>query len=164
MRLPAIALDHRGFVVDANAAAEVVFDDNIKIKDRRLFIRDVAARTLLKDTIDQLKDLPRHCGAGYNSPHGQITGDRADLAVRGPVASAVAGTTILAKTFHLTHSEAKLACIIARGAPPDIAARELKISRETARDQLKSVFAERYARGEIAKTEFEEKRWILTEE
>ena len=41
----------------------------------------------------------------------------------------------------LTPSEAKLACIIARGAPPDIAARELKISRETARNQLKSVFA-----------------------
>jgi DNA-binding CsgD family transcriptional regulator len=48
---------------------------------------------------------------------------------------------ILAKTFRLTPSEAKLACIIARGAPPDIAARELKISRETARNQLKSVFA-----------------------
>jgi DNA-binding CsgD family transcriptional regulator len=48
---------------------------------------------------------------------------------------------IIAKTFHLTPSEAKLACIIARGAPPDIAARELKISRETARNQLKSVFA-----------------------
>ena len=48
---------------------------------------------------------------------------------------------ILAKAFHLTPSEAKLACIIARGAPPDTAARELKISRETARNQLKSVFA-----------------------
>jgi DNA-binding CsgD family transcriptional regulator len=45
------------------------------------------------------------------------------------------------QTFRLTPSEAKLACIIARGAPPDIAARELKISRETARNQLKAVFA-----------------------
>jgi DNA-binding CsgD family transcriptional regulator len=43
--------------------------------------------------------------------------------------------------FRLTPSEAKLACFIARGAPPAIAARELKISRETARNQLKSVFA-----------------------
>jgi hypothetical protein len=59
MRLPAIALDQHGFVVDVNAAAEAVFDNNIKIRDRRLFIRDVAARTRLKDTIDQLKDLPR---------------------------------------------------------------------------------------------------------
>jgi DNA-binding CsgD family transcriptional regulator len=48
---------------------------------------------------------------------------------------------ILAKAFQFTHSEAKLACIIARGVPPYIAARELKISREAARNQLKSVFA-----------------------
>ena len=47
---------------------------------------------------------------------------------------------ILAKIFRLTPSEAKLASIIARGVPPDIAARELKISRDTARNQLKSVF------------------------
>jgi DNA-binding CsgD family transcriptional regulator len=48
-------------------------------------------------------------------------------------------SAIVAKTYRLTPSEAKLACIIARGAPPDIAARDLKISRETARNQLKSV-------------------------
>jgi DNA-binding CsgD family transcriptional regulator len=48
---------------------------------------------------------------------------------------------ILAETFRLTPSEANLACIIARGASPGIAAGELKISRETARNQLKSVFA-----------------------
>ena len=48
---------------------------------------------------------------------------------------------ILAKTFRLTPAEAKLACIIARGASPEIAAGDLKISRETARNQLKSVFA-----------------------
>jgi DNA-binding CsgD family transcriptional regulator len=47
---------------------------------------------------------------------------------------------ILAKSFRLTPSETKLAYIIARGAPPQIAARELKISREKALNQLKSVF------------------------
>ena len=59
MRLPAIALDQHGFVADVNAAADAVFDDNIKIKDKRLFIRDPSARALLKEAIDQLKDLPR---------------------------------------------------------------------------------------------------------
>ena len=59
MRLPAIALDQHGFVSDLNAAADAVFDDNIKIKDKRLFIRDPGSRTLLKSAIDQLKDLPR---------------------------------------------------------------------------------------------------------
>jgi hypothetical protein len=53
--LPAVALDRHGFVVDVNAAADAVFDDDIKIKDRRLFVHDRAARALLKEAIDQLR-------------------------------------------------------------------------------------------------------------
>ena len=49
MRLPAIAIDQHGFVVDVNTTADAVFDHNIKIKDRRLFVRDPDARTLLKE-------------------------------------------------------------------------------------------------------------------
>ena len=59
MRLPAIAIDQHGFVADVNTAAGAVFDDEIKIKDRRLFVRDPDARTLLKDAIDQLNDFSR---------------------------------------------------------------------------------------------------------
>ena len=54
MCLPAIALDQHGFVVDVNAAAEAVFDNNIKIKDRRLFVRDLDSRNHFKESIDQL--------------------------------------------------------------------------------------------------------------
>ena len=57
MRLPAIAHDQHGFVANVNAAAEVVFDNDINIKDRRLFVRDPDARTLLKNAVDQLKEL-----------------------------------------------------------------------------------------------------------
>ena len=42
-----------------NAAAAVIFDNNIKIKDRRLFVRDLDARALLKEAIDQLRTRPR---------------------------------------------------------------------------------------------------------
>ena len=156
MRLPAIALDQNGLVVDANAAAEIVFDDNIKIKDKRLFVRDPVSRTLLKEAIDQLKILPRLDSLalepvivprmdklpvivriwpfeGPVHPPGQEVRALLTLNALGPRPGPPAA--ILAKTFRLTPSEAKLACIIARGAPPDIAARELKISRETARNQ-----------------------------
>jgi DNA-binding CsgD family transcriptional regulator len=162
MRLPAIAIDQHGFVVDVNATADAVFDHNIKIKDRRLFVRDPDARTLLKEAIDQLKDhshlnslalepviVPRMEKLpvivriwpfdGPAHQPGQEVRALLTLNALGPKPGPPAA--ILAKTFHLTPSEAKLACIIARGAPPDIAARELKISRETARNQLKSVFA-----------------------
>jgi hypothetical protein len=59
MRLPAIALDQHRLVADVNAAADAVFDQNINIKDRRLFVRNPDARTLLKNAVDQLKELPR---------------------------------------------------------------------------------------------------------
>jgi DNA-binding CsgD family transcriptional regulator len=160
MRLPAIALDQHGFVADANAAADVVFDNDIKIKGRRLFVRDPAARAQLKEVIDRLKDLPRLTPFepvivpridklpvivriwpfdGPTHPPGQDARALLTLNALGPRPGPPAA--IVAKTFRLTPSEAKLACIIARGAPPGIAARELKISRETARNQLKSVFA-----------------------
>jgi DNA-binding CsgD family transcriptional regulator len=143
-----------------NAAADAVFDHNIKITDKRLFVRDPDARTLLKDAVDQLKGPPRLSPFepvivprtdklpvivriwpfdGPAHPPGQEVRGLLTLNALGPRPGPPAA--ILAKTFRLTPSEAKLACIIARGAPPDIAARELKISRETARNQLKSVFA-----------------------
>jgi len=159
MRLPAIAIDQHGFVADVNAAADAVFDQNINIKDRRLFVRNPDARTLLKNAVDQLKELSRLDSLAldpvivprmdklpvivriwpFEGPPGQEVRALLTLNALGPRPGPSAA--ILAKTFRLTPSEAKGACIIARGAPPDIAARELKISRETARNQLKSVFA-----------------------
>jgi DNA-binding CsgD family transcriptional regulator len=162
MSLPAIAVDRHGYVVEVNAAAEAVFDDNIRIKDRRLFVRDLDSRFLLKEAIDQLSNPPR-LGSPALEPVIVPRADKLPVIVRiwpfegpeHPPAQSVCvlltlnalgprpgpSAAIIAKTFRLTPSEAKLASIIARGAPPEIAARELKISRETARNQLKSVFA-----------------------
>jgi DNA-binding CsgD family transcriptional regulator len=157
-RLPAIALDQNGFVVDVNAAADAVFDNNIKIRDRRIFVSDADSRRLLKEAIDQLKILPRLNSLVFE-PVIVRRMEKLPVIVRilsydGPAQEACALLTlnalgprpgpsaaIIAKTFRLTASEAKVACIIARGASPYIAARELKISRESARNQLKSVFA-----------------------
>ncbi len=162
MRLPAIALDQHGFIDEVNAAAEAVFDNDVKIKDRRLFVRDPAARALLKEVIDQLRTSPRlnplatdpiivqrrdkmpvivriwPCDWAAHSPAQDVCA-LLTLNALGPKPGPPAA--ILAKTFRLTPAEAKLACVIARGVSPGIAAGELKISRETARNQLKSVFA-----------------------
>ncbi len=160
MRLPAIAIDQHGFVADVNTTAGAVFDHNIKIKDRRLFVRDPDARTHLKDAIDQSKDLARRAPfepvivprtdklpvivriwpfAGPAHQPGQEVRALLTLNALGPKPGPPAA--ILAKTFRLTPSEAKLACVIARGASTQIAARELSISPDTARNQLKAVFA-----------------------
>ena len=130
-----------------------------------LFVRDLEARALLKASLDELTNAPKlksliaepiivqrsdklpvilriwpFEGAAHSSEqdvHALIT-----LNALGPKPEPSA--TILAKTFRLTTPEAKLACIIARGAPLPIAARELEIPWETARTQLKSVFAKTY--------------------
>src|ERR1700732_2880878 len=162
MRLPAIALDQHGFVADVNAAAETVFDNDVKIKDRRLFVRDPAALALLKEVIDQLRTSPRLNPLATDpiivqrrdkmpvivriwpfdwAAHSPAQEVRALLTLNALGPKPGPPAAILAKTFRLTPSEAKVACIIARGPSPEIAAGELKISRETARNQLKSVFA-----------------------
>ena len=174
MRLPAIALDQHGFVAEVNAAAEAVFDNDFRIKDRRLFVRDPDARARLKDAIDQLKTLPRH-NPSVIEPIivqrqdklpvlGRMRIWRSDGAAHLPAQEVCALLTlnvlapkpgppaaILAKTFRLTPTpaEAKLACIIARGAPPSIAAQELKISRETARNQLKFAKTDTHRQSEL---------------
>ena len=162
MRLPAIALDQHGFVAEVNAAAETIFDNDFRIKDRRLFVRDPEARALLKDAIDQLKTSPRLNPFATEPIIVRRNGKlpvivrtwRFDGAAHRPAQDVCALLTlnalgpkpgppaaILAKAFRLTPAEAKLASVIARGASPEIAAGELKISRETVRNQLKSVFA-----------------------
>jgi len=165
LHLPAIALDRRGYVVDVNAAADMIFDDYVKIKDKRLFLRDPEARAILKASLDALTNpanlksllaepiivqrrdklpviLRIWLFEGPNHAPEQDVQALVTLNALGPKPGPPAA--ILAKTFQLTTPEAKLACIIARGAPLPIAAQELKISREAARNQLKSIFAKTY--------------------
>ncbi|HXW70807.1 MAG TPA: hypothetical protein VEK34_05120 [Methylocella sp.] len=157
LRLPAVSVDERGTVVEINAAAADLFDNDLRLKEGRLFIRDAGARAHLKQSLDRLKEA-RDNGIDLE-PIIVPRSDKYPVILRlWPFEEAVPEVralitfnalgrrpgppaAILAKTFRLTPSEARLACIIARGAPPDTAARELKISRETARNQLKSVFA-----------------------
>ena len=162
MRLAAIALDRHGFVADVNAAADAVFDNDINIKEKRLFVRDLEARAHLKTSLDNLTQ-PAKLKSLIAEPIVVHRTDKLPVIVRiwpfeGPAQQPAQElrafltlnamgprpgppAAILTKTFRLTPSEAKLACIIARGASPQVAARELKISRDTARNQLKSVFA-----------------------
>jgi hypothetical protein len=165
MHLPAIALDRRGFVVNVNTAAAAVFDDDVKVKDKRLFVRDLEARMLLKASLDgsastvapqsliaepiiiQRRDkfpviLRVWPCEGPTHPSEQEFHALVTLNALGPKPGPPAA--ILAKTFRFTASEAKLACVIARGVPLQIAARELEIPWETARKRLKSVFAKTY--------------------
>jgi len=141
MCLPAISIDRRGFIVDVNAAADEIFDNDVKIKDKRLYVRDLKARALLKAALDEVPN-PAKLKALIAQPIIVQRSDKLPVILRiwsikgaahlaeqdmhvlvtlnalGPKPGQP--TAVLAKTFHLTPSKAKRAYIIARGAPPKL--------------------------------------------
>ena len=159
---PALALDRMGFILDMNEAAEQVFDDEILVRDRRLWVRDQRAKSQLDALIDQLRTTPDTAAL----PAAPIVVHRktkrllvirilpVDGAARSPFLGARAllvltdlcrksppQADVLAQTFGLSPAEARLASLMATGISPERVAEELGISRETVRNQLKAVFA-----------------------
>jgi DNA-binding CsgD family transcriptional regulator len=139
-----------------------MFDEDIRVHNHRLVVRDPFARTLLNQFINRLGAVPDlvECAVdpiAIRREGKQPVVVRAVLihgAGRGPFLGAGALLTLtpigprepappalLAQAFALTPAEARLAVIIAQGATPERAAGLLGISRQTARNQLKAVFA-----------------------
>jgi DNA-binding CsgD family transcriptional regulator len=158
----AVAIDRFGFVLETNPAAEALFDDHLRIKDRRLVAFDAEARSALEKLYDRLRvtsDLvPLPC-----DPLVVRRRDKAPVilrilpvppSARVPFLGARALVTLtamerrpgphaalLAGAFGLTPAESRLASIIAAGGNPERAAEELKIAKATARNHLKAIFA-----------------------
>jgi DNA-binding CsgD family transcriptional regulator/PAS domain-containing protein len=162
VRQPAIAVDRLGFVLDANPAAEFLFDENIRISNRRLVVGDAESKVGLEKLMDRLRNtpdtstlpcepivirrrektpiilrtLPVHAAA--RTP---FLGARAILTLTAVEPRPGPKATLLARAFGLTPAEARLASVVAEGLNPERAAEELGISKATARNQLKAIFA-----------------------
>jgi DNA-binding CsgD family transcriptional regulator len=160
---PAIAINRFGYVLDANSASESVFDDEICVRGGKLFVADSRARGCLAELMDRVRITP---DTKFLEPVEPIVVRRKTKApviirilpvhgaARTPFLGARAlltfvviepkpGPTValLARAFGLTPAEARLASIVAEGIGLEHAAKELGIARETARNQLKAVFA-----------------------
>lgn len=159
---PAIALDRLGFVLEANATAQQIFDDEVFVRNRRLTVRDQQASAAL----DALADKMRTTRDTAPLPTRSIVVRRSAkqplvirvLPVAGPARSPFLGARallvisdlhnrpqpqppVLAETFGLTPAETRLASIMAAGISIERAADLLGLSRTTVRNQLKAVFA-----------------------
>jgi DNA-binding CsgD family transcriptional regulator len=159
---PVLALDRRGLVIDANAAAEPLFDDDIRIDGRRLLMRDQRARSELDALVDRMRATPDSAAL----PRGPIVVQRRnkqpllmrilpiDGAARSPFLGARAlllladldrrsgpQPAVLAQTLGLTPAEAKVATLLAEGKSVEEIALAHGITENTVRMQLKSIFA-----------------------
>jgi DNA-binding CsgD family transcriptional regulator len=158
---PAIAIDRLGLVLDTNPAAEALFDEHIRVRNRRLVVADARARSCLEKLIDQIRVtsdmaalpcepvvIPREQKGPVIARclpiHGAQTpflGAQALLSLTTVESKCGPKEALLANTFGLTPAEARVASIIAEGLNPERAAQQLGISKATARNQLKAVFA-----------------------
>jgi DNA-binding CsgD family transcriptional regulator len=161
VRNPAVSIDRFGYVLGANKATESVFDAEIHVKGRRLFVADSNAQSCLGQLIDRFRitpdTAPLHTGPivvrrktgvpvivrilpVHGAARTPFLGARALLTFTPAEPKPGPSSSLLAKTFGLTPAEARLASIISEGISPEKAAEELGIARETARNQLKAIF------------------------
>ncbi len=162
VRQPAIAIDRLGRVLDCNAAADAIFDDDIHVKNQRLVLRDKDAKRRFDDFTTQLMTT-RETAALDAAPITAAREGRRPVIIRAlPVPPAArnpflgarvlltltslepepfGSAVTLMRIFALTPAEAKLAALMVEGISPEQIAERLAISRETVRNQLKAVFA-----------------------
>jgi DNA-binding CsgD family transcriptional regulator len=161
VRQPALVLDRMGIALDFNAAAEALFDDDIRVINRRLLLGDSKASAQLDAVIGNLRTTPETPGFPSASivirrklrasvlcrilpvppaAAGPFLGARALLTFSEVQRAPSPAPILIAAAFALTPAEARLAALLAQGMAPAEAARRLGISRETARNQLKAIF------------------------
>jgi DNA-binding CsgD family transcriptional regulator/PAS domain-containing protein len=155
----ALVLDRSGAVISINRAAEDMFDDDIRVRDLRLYVQDKSAASVLGALIDQMTasaGLPQiepvtirrrqnkpviarvhPIPAAAQSP---FLGARALVTLSSLAPKPPLSTSLLAGAFGLSPAEARLAAIMAGGIDLQTAAQELGVARDTARNQLKAIF------------------------
>jgi DNA-binding CsgD family transcriptional regulator len=141
-----------GVVLGTNAAAESSFDDEFRIETRRLIVGDKLADAALVEATGDRAALPtepiivKSCRRPpiiiWVLPISSVAGGARVLLLLTDLGKRlVPKTRLIARTFALSVAEARIAERIAVGVSLEKAAEDLGISRETARNQLKAIFA-----------------------
>ncbi len=155
----AILLDRRGSAVRANAAAERLIGEDLGISAGRIFCQDAEANEQLAGAIKTLLwsqttstvppvVLPKRSGGKLviypmrlpgltSSPLSAFHGI---LVISDTDAPYAAATATFSEVFDLTAAEARLAVAIATGKDLNSFSVERRLSKETVRNQLKSIF------------------------
>lgn len=162
VRCAAIAIDRYGRVLDSNASAQALFDDELRVHNSRLVSSDRNASAELDTLFARLRSvadteavpappiivrrrqkpaivinvLPVEAAA-----RGPFLGARAILMLKEAAPKAAPPIATMKRLFGLTPAEARLAGLLVEGQSVNEIAERLKLSRGTVRGQLKVVFA-----------------------
>jgi DNA-binding CsgD family transcriptional regulator len=162
METAALLIDRHECVVTTNKAADTKLGDNLRIVDRRLVTNDRNAVTALRQLIGRTI-LNADAGATIMPPIAVARPGRRGMAIYaaplgGPVRDVLAVVRAIVvirdldecsippeahvrDLFSLTSAEAKLATRVASGQQLELAADELGIAYQTARNQMQGIFA-----------------------
>ena len=162
-----VTLDERGKVVTRNAVADAIVreKDGLSIVNDQIYLESPSARSTLNGYIEAVAKAQRN---QEPAPTNALAVDRPSgkpdleilikpmmidktvepghtphmiVFINGPERSFDIDTRILMSLYSLTKAEVALAKLLAEGANLDQAAAELGIARNTARAQLRSIFA-----------------------
>ncbi len=159
---PALILNREGKVLRTNEVADGGFDNEIRIKDRRLVLRDKQAMAKLDQLISLIRSAPDSAAIPAapilvrrtakppvvlrilpvdGAARSVFLGARAMLILSNLVPPAAPDSGLIGQAFDLTPAESRLAALLATGTSLASAAEQLRISRETARNHLKAIFS-----------------------
>ncbi len=159
---PALALGRAGAVIDVNAAAADLFDEDFRVRSGALVVRDERAAAEIQRACEQAR-LPFPMISPKPEPilvrrEGRLPLILRSLPLDGPAGSFVLGARLLVtitdprvgsapqaellrSLFGMTRAEARLAIHLAAGSSLHQAAERSGITIETVRGQLKAVFS-----------------------
>jgi DNA-binding CsgD family transcriptional regulator/PAS domain-containing protein len=158
----AIAIDRCGNIIEANAAAENMFNEEARIVSRRLVFTDAVARQAFDNFLDRLQlasdlsTLPidsiviRRRGRASlvvkvvtveGAAREPFLGARALLLLTELAPKPAPNVDLLIKAYGLSPAEARLAARVASGISLEDIADELTLALATVRTQIKAVFA-----------------------
>jgi DNA-binding CsgD family transcriptional regulator len=161
-RQPALVLDRQGFVLSTNSAADAGFDQEIRIRNRRLVVKDKNALAKLDQLVDLIRSTPE--GVALPAPlilirrtakppvalrvlpvdgaaRNAFVGARALLILSNLLPPVPPDPGLIAEAFGLTTAESRVLGLLVTGLTLEDAATRLRVSRETVRAHLKSAFS-----------------------
>jgi len=167
MDRPALALGRLSIVLEVNDRAVPLFDESLRIRNGRLFVKDAAARQRLANLDDQLRTAPDSVAIAVppiivrrdnkrpilirvlpvsGAARSPFLGARAILVFDDLDTRSHIDPAMLSHAFGITSGQARVASLLTMGMSVEEIASNLEISVDTVRNHIKGVFAKVGAR------------------